>query len=336
MAKVEIYFLVLGSIFFDFLVGDPKFLIHPVQVIGFWIEKFSRTFLRNFKDKNFQCLGGLFLLLITITFSYFTGKYLEYKFFQSGGNIFWGIIILIGISSCLASKSLISSVREISELIDDASIDDRTNQDVINKVQRLVSRDVSSCSREDLLRSATESLTENSVDGIFGPLFWIFIGAFCINHSIYLPGPLSLGFSYKALSTLDSMVGYKHKPIKYLGFFSAKFEDYATYLPCRFVVMTLPLVSSKIFNCLNLITKTFSEGRHYESPNSGISEAIFAYVVNIQLGGKNKYKGKMIMKPILNHKGNKCNRNSIKHICNLIIRLEIFWLMMFSLIFFIN
>ena len=164
MAKIEIYFLVSGSIFFDFLVGDPKFLIHPVQVIGFWIEKFSRTFLRNFKDKNFQCLGGFLLLLITITFSYFTGKYLEYKFFQSGGNIFWGIIILLGISSCLANKSLISSVQEISELIDDVSIDDRTNQDVINKVQRLVSRDVSSCSREDLLRSATESLTENSVD----------------------------------------------------------------------------------------------------------------------------------------------------------------------------
>ena len=333
MAKVEIYFLVLGSIFFDFLVGDPKFLIHPVQVIGFWIEKFSRTFLRNFKDKNFQCLGGLLLLLITITFSYFTGKYLEYKFFQSGGNIFWGIIILLGISSCLASKSLISSVQEISELIDDVSIDDRTNQDVINKVQRLVSRDVSSCSREDLLRSATESLTENSVDGIFGPLFWIFIGAFCINHSIYLPGPLSLGFSYKALSTLDSMIGYKYEPFKYIGFFSAKFEDYATYIPSRIVVFTLPLVSTKISKYFYLIQKTFSEGGKYESPNSGISEAIFAHVANIKLGGENKYQEKIIFKPLLNLNGNKCNKNSIKHICNLIIRLEILWLIVFSIIF---
>ena len=336
MAKIEIYTLVLGSIFFDFLVGDPSFFVHPVQIIGFWIDTFSKTYLRYLKGKISQLLGGLFLLLSTLTISYFSGKYLELKFFQSGGNLFWGILILIGISSCLASKSLILSVQEISPLIEDESIDKAPNQYVIDKVQRLVSRDVSSCSKENLMRSATESLTENSVDGIFGPLFWIFIGAFCLNHSIYLPGPLSLGLSYKALSTLDSMVGYKYEPFKYIGFFSAKLEDYATYLPCRVVVFTLPLVSTKILNYFHLIEKTFTDGQKYDSPNSGISEAIFAYIVNIQLGGRNKYQEKIIFKPKLNCKGNKCNRNSIKHICNLIIRLEIFWLIMFSLIFFIN
>ena len=336
MAKIEIYVLVLGSIFFDFLIGDPKYLIHPVQIVGFWIDKFSKTYLRLLKGKNSQLLGGFFLLISTLTLSYCSGKYLELKFFQSEGNLFWGIIILSGISSCIASKSLISSVQEISHLIEDESLDKEPNQNVIDKVQRIVSRDVSSCSKENLMRSATESLTENSVDGIFGPLFWIFIGAFCLNHSIYLPGPLSLGFSYKALSTLDSMVGYKYKPLKYIGFFSAKLEDFATYLPCRFVVLTLPLVSTKVSNYCNLMQKTFSEGRKNESPNSGISEAIFAHIANIQLGGRNKYHEKMIFKPRLNYKGNKCNRNSITHICNLIIRLEFLWLILFSLIFFIN
>jgi len=336
LVKIEVYILVLGSIFFDLLVGDPSYLLHPVQIVGFWIDKFSKTYLRYFKDKNSQIFGGLFLLISTLTLSYFSGKYLELKFYQSEGNLFWGIIILSGISSCLASKSLISSVQEISHLIEDESLDNKPNQNVINKVQRLVSRDVSSCSKENLIRSATESLTENSVDGIFGPLFWIFIGAFCLNHSIYLPGPLSLGFSYKALSTLDSMVGYKYKPYKYIGLFSAKLEDYATYLPCRIVVLTLPLVSTKISNYFNLIQKTFSEGRKYESPNSGLSEAIFAYIADIKLGGENKYQGKIILKPILNSKGNKSSRNSIMHICNLIIRLEFFWLIIFSLIFLIN
>jgi len=336
LAQVEIYALVLGSIFFDFLVGDPTFLIHPVQIIGFWIDKFSKTILRYLKGKNSQILGGLFLLLSTLSLSYFSGKYLELKFFQSGGNLFWGILILIGISSCLASKSLILSVQEIAPLIEEESINQAPNQNVIDKVQRLVSRDVSSCSKENLMRSAAESLTENSVDGIFGPLFWIFIGAFSLNHSIYLPGPLSLGWSYKALSTLDSMVGYKYKPFKYIGFFSAKLEDYATYLPCRVVVLTLPLVSTKILDYFNLIKKTFSEGGKYESPNSGISEAIFANITNIQLGGRNKYQGTIIYKPILNYEGNKSNRKSVTHICNLIIRLELLWLIVFSLIFFIN
>ena len=132
------------------------------------------------------------------------------------------------------------------------------------------------------------------------------------------------------------MVGYKYKPYKYIGLFSAKLEDYATYLPCRIVVLTLPLVSTKISNYFNLIQKTFSEGRKYESPNSGLSEAIFAYIADIKLGGENKYQGKIILKPILNSKGNKSSRNSIMHICNLIIRLEFFWLIIFSLIFLIN
>ena len=336
MAKIEIYLIVIGSIFFDFLIGDPRFFLHPVQIIGFWIDRFSKTSLSYLKGKNSQLLGGLLLLLSTLTLSYFSGKYLELKFFQSGGNLFWAIIILIGISSCLASKSLISSVKEISYLIKNESLDKKPNQNIIDKVQRLVSRDVSSCSKANLMRSATESLTENSVDGIFGPLFWIFIGAFCLKHSIYLPGPLSLGFSYKALSTLDSMVGYKHEPFKYIGFFSAKLEDYATYLPCRVVVLTLPLVSTKISNYFYLIKKTFSEGQMYESPNSGLSEAIFAYIANIQLGGRNKYQEKIIFKPTLNFKGNKCNSNAITHISNLIIRLELLWLIVFSLIFFIN
>ena len=336
MAKVEIYILVLGSILFDFLVGDPTFLLHPVQIIGFWIDKFSKTYLRYLKGKISQLLGGLFLLLSTLTISYFSGKYLELKFFQSGGNLFWGAIVLFGISSCLASKSLISSVKEISYLIEEKSLDLKPNQNLINKVQRLVSRDVSSCSQENLLRSATESLTENSVDGIFGPLFWIFIGTFCLNHSIYLPGPLSLGFSYKALSTLDSMIGYKDNSFKYLGFFSAKLEDYATYIPSRVVVLTLPLVSTKIPKYFNLIEKTFSDGRKYESPNSGISEAIFAHIANIQLGGENKYKEQTIFKPLLNYTGNKCNRDSIMQICNLIIRLELLWISVYSLILFLN
>ena len=336
MAKIEIFALLSGSIFFDFLIGDPTFLVHPVQIIGFLIDKFSKTILKFVKKKNYQLLGGLFLLLLILTLSFFSGKFLELKFYQSEGNLFWGIIILIGISSCLAGKSLISSVLEITLLIGDKSLEEKIDQNVIHKVQRLVSRDVSSCSKENLMRSATESLTENSVDGIFGPLFWIFIGVFCLNHSIYLPGPLSLGFSYKALSTLDSMIGYKHEPFKYIGFFSAKLEDYATYIPCRLVVLTLPLVSTKISSYFNLIEKTYSAGRKYDSPNSGFSEAIFAYIANIQLGGENKYQEQIIFKPRLNYNGNKCNRNSITHICNLIIRLEFLWLIFFSLIFFIN
>ena len=184
------------------------------------------------------------------------------------------------------------------------------------------------------MRSSSESLTENSVDGIFGPLFWIFIGTVFIKFSIFLPGPLSLGFSYKAISTLDSMIGYKYDHYKYLGFFSAKIEDCSTFLPSRLVLLTLPLVSSKIKRYISVIKKSYSDGIKYDSPNSGISEAIFAYISNIKLGGENKYNDEIIEKPIINSNGDICSKEKINIICQLILRLQILWIITFTIIFF--
>ncbi len=335
MAPVNIYILLLGSILLDFLIGDPAFLIHPVQIIGFWISWISKTYQRFLQKKIFLFFGGFIIFLSSVILSYIAGKYVELRFFQSNAKTFWGIITILGISSCLATKSLISSVLEVANLVEQNFHDEESKQSAIRKVQRLVSREVGSFSKENLLRYATESLTENSVDGIFGPLFWIFIGAICIKHSIYYPGPLSLGFSYKAISTLDSMIGYKYMPYKYLGLVSAKIEDYVTFLPCRLVVLTLPLVSEKISNYFFLIKKTFYEGRKYESPNAGMSEGIFAYIADVRLGGENRYRDKKIFKPLLNPKGNKCNKNSIRKICRLIIKLQILWIVFFSIVFFI-
>jgi len=200
------------------------------------------------------------------------------------------LLIFFGLSSCIATKGLISSVKEIAELIEREEINDQNKRIIKEKVQRIVSRDVSSSSLEHLLRSSTESLTENSVDGIFGPLFWIFIGIVFMKFSVFLPGPLSLGFSYKAISTLDSMIGYKYDYFKYLGFFSAKIEDIFTFVPSRLVLITLPLVSSKVNEYGSIIKKSYLDGKKYDSPNAGISEAIFAYIAGIKLGGKSKYK----------------------------------------------
>ena len=165
---------------------------------------------------------------------------------QSRDHFFVGLLIFFGLSRCIATKGLISSVKEIAELIERKEFNDENERIIKEKVQRIVSRDVRSSSIKHLLRSSTESLTENSVDGIFGPLFWSFIGIVFMKFSIFLPGPLSLGFSYKAISTLDSMIGYKYDYFRYLGFFSAKIEDIFTFVPSRLVLITLPLVLSLI------------------------------------------------------------------------------------------
>ena len=335
MAEINLFLIFIGSIGFDLLIGDPKFIIHPVQIIGIYIKNITNFFIHHFgKDKKILFWGGLFIAISTVSISFAFGKLIEVIFFQSNSNFIIGISIFLSLSSCLASKSLCSSVKEISRLIENKIINKQTERIIREKVQRIVSRDISSSSLYHLLRSSTESLTENSVDGIFGPLFWIFIGLVFMKFSILLPGPLSLGFSYKAISTLDSMLGYKYQYYKYLGFFSAKIEDYSTFLPARLVLLTLPLVSSKINKYATIIKKSYFDGIKYESPNSGISEAVFAYTSNVKLGGKSKYKDKIVEKPIINPNGAICNGDKINLICELILRLQLLWIIFFTLIFF--
>ncbi|MBO8221508.1 adenosylcobinamide-phosphate synthase CbiB [Prochlorococcus marinus] len=336
MAEINLFLIFLGSIGFDLLIGDPKFLIHPVQIIGFYISKISDYFIKNFgENKKILFWGGLFIAISTIGISFSLGKLIELSYLQSRNHFFSGLLIFFGLSSCIASKGLITSVKEIAELIERKEINDQNKRLIKDKVQRIVSRDVKSSSIKHLMRSSAESLTENSVDGIFGPLFWIFIGIVFIKFSVYLPGPLSLGFSYKAISTLDSMIGYKYNYFRYLGFFSAKIEDIFTFVPSRLVLISLPLVSDKVNESISIIKNSYLDGKKYDSPNAGLSEAIFAYVSDIKLGGKSKYKNKIIEKPIINATGDNCNEEKIKLICQLILRLQFLWIIIFVLVFFI-
>ena len=131
------------------------------------------------------------------------------------------------------------------------------------------------------------------------------------------------------------MIGYKYDYFKYLGFFSAKIEDIFTYVPSRLVLITLPLVSTKINQYISLIKKSYLDGKKYDSPNAGISEAIFAYVSGIKLGGKSKYKDEIIEKPIINATGDKCTEKKINLICQLILKLQFLWIIIFVLIYFV-
>ncbi len=302
--------------------------------MGVWRVLVGATY-KFGENKKILFWGGLFLAISTIGISFSLGKLIEISFLQLRNNLLSGLLIFFGLSSCIATKGLISSVKEIAALIENKEINIQNKNIIKEKVQRIVSRDVSSSSIGHLLRSTTESLTENSVDGIFGPLFWIFTGIILMKFSIFLPGPLSLGFSYKAISTLDSMIGYKYDYFKYLGFFSAKIEDVFTFIPSRLVLITLPLVSSKVKEYISIIRKSYLDGKRYDSPNSGISESIFAYISGIKLGGKSKYNNKIIQKPIINKNGDICSKEKINLICQLILKLQLLWIIIFVLIFLI-
>ena len=149
MAEINIFFLVISSIGLDLLIGDPLFLIHPVQIMGFFIKESSNFFIHlSRKKESILTFSGLIIALITIIVSYSLGKILEILFFKIN-NIFFGFLILFGLSSCLATRSLISSVKEISCLLNKKLIDQKTSKIIISKVQKIVSRDVTTSSPED-------------------------------------------------------------------------------------------------------------------------------------------------------------------------------------------
>jgi adenosylcobinamide-phosphate synthase len=155
-------------------------------------------------------------------------------------------------------------------------------------LSRIVSRETQGLGPHEIIRATVESIAENIVDGIISPLFYAFLGG----------APLALG--YKAVNTLDSMVGYKDDRYRYFGWASARLDDLANFIPARISVVILSLASlilGKRGSCAFKIA--IRDGGKNPSPNSGIPQAAMAGALEIQLGGLNIYKGKRVLKPKL-------------------------------------
>ena len=117
MAEINLFLIFLGSIGFDLLTGDPRFLIHPVQIIGLYIKKITDYFINNFgENQKILFWGGLIVAISSIGISFSLGKLIELSYVLSRNHFFSGLLIFFGLSSCFATKGLISSVKEIAEL----------------------------------------------------------------------------------------------------------------------------------------------------------------------------------------------------------------------------
>jgi len=144
LAEINLFLIFLGSIGFDLLIGDPTFLIHPVQIIGFYIKKITDYLINNFgENKNILFVGGFIIATSTIIMSFGLGKLIELSYMQSRNHFIGGLLIFFGLSSCIATNGLISSVKEIVELIKQKEINNQNKIIIQEKVQRIVSRDVS-------------------------------------------------------------------------------------------------------------------------------------------------------------------------------------------------
>ncbi len=273
-------------------------------------------------------IGGALITFIVIFLCGLSGWLIErlFLFFEIKNPILSIIFFAFILSSSLASRSLKTSIFEIINLISQENIGDSL-KDTRKKLGFIVGRDVENLDKSEILRASAETASENSVDGIFAPLFWMFLGTIFWEFNQFMPGPLAMAWIFKGSSTIDSMIGYKEGNLRWLGFTGAKLDDWMTWIPSRIVLLTLPFCCIPKESIVKTIRQAWKDGVIDSSPNSGISEAIFAYCAEVRMGGVNYYNGKKRIKPIIAKSYPKANVNSVKRILNLSLRLEFAWLL---------
>ena len=280
------------------------------------------------KNKFLLRIGGFLITFTLILISGTSGWIIEQASFSKVPilNISGSIILIVLLASTIAYRSLRQSVLAILNCLPEQP----SNQDLEKarkKLSHIVGRDVNHLDKNEILRATAESASENSVDGIFAPMFWMAIGIIFWSLSTKLPGPLTLALCFKASSTIDSMIGYKKGDLIWLGYAGAKLDDLLTWIPCRIVLLTLPFVSRRFYLIPKYIKEALVDGKNDESPNSGYSEAIFAHCFQIKMGGKNIYQGELIEKSILAINAPIANKFSIKRMLNGILYLELIWVL---------
>lgn len=256
----------------DCLLGDPIWLPHPVVYFGKAIA-FGERHLN--KGKNRLWKGALLsTLLIVLTFC-LTWVFLQcLNGFSSWLRWGWEIILVF---YCLAGTTLIHEVREVFRAVEKSLAEGR------KQVARIVGRDTSALSAQEVRTAALETLAENLSDGVVAPLFWYLL--------LGVPGMMA----YKMVNTLDSMIGYKNRRYALFGRWAARIDDAANYIPARLTALLMLLVTGK----LRSLAFVWKEGRNHLSPNSGYPEAALAAILNCRFGGPHDYFGEPVWKPYI-------------------------------------
>ncbi|MBD2136586.1 cobalamin biosynthesis protein [Anabaena sp. FACHB-1237] len=277
--------ILLLAAFLDYLIADPWGWPHPVRVIGWVISQLSKFCLKYCHTALNQRLTGALIAILVIVGTGLMGWLIIFAI-QIVDPVLAIVFQGIMLASCFAAKSLKNAAMEVLAPLKMGNV--TTAREILSNY---VGRDTENLSHTEILRSLLETVTENATDGVTAPLFYAIIGAF-----IPVIGSVPLALAYKASSTLDSMIGYKESPYTYLGWFSARCEDYLTWLPCRFTVITLAILSGKPGYVWQICQRDAIKD---PSPNSGWSECAYAAVLGVQMGGINWYRGIAKHKPLL-------------------------------------
>ena len=281
----------------DLWLGDPAWLPHPVVGFGKMIAYGEH---RLNKGSHRMLKGGMLaigLILLVFGFVWMLRTVLSvFALFIFDGThqqvyqlpVFLWLFDVIAIFYCLAGTTLIREVREVFRAVD------RSLEDGRRQVARIVGRDTSELSAQEIRTAALETLAENLSDGVIAPLFWLAVGG--------VPGMVA----YKMVNTLDSMIGYRTERYKDFGCWAARIDDIANYIPARLTALLmiigywlLAIGSRPKAKTPKLIAFVRRYGRNHASPNSGYPEAALAGILDCRFGGPHYYFGELFDKPYI-------------------------------------
>ena len=276
---MKILCVCLIGMILDWIFGDPVWLYHPVRIIGKWIS-FLEKILRKFagdqegNEKKLLIAGGiLWILVILASAAVPMGiLYLAEKLSPCAAFVlecFWCYQLL-------AARSLGKESKKVyKKLIQDDLSGARL------AVSMIVGRDTENLTVEGVTKAAVETVAENTNDGVIAPLIYMLIG-----------GPI-LGFVYKAVNTMDSMLGYKNEKYLYFGRVAAKMDDVAGFIPARISALLMILASCLLgMDGKNALWIWKRDRRKHASPNAAQTEAVCAGALQVQLAGDAWYFGK--------------------------------------------
>lgn len=266
----------------DLVVGDPPFLPHPVRWIGRlinWVE--AVLYDDRVSPRMQRAAGAVFWALVMLGVT--SGALAMLGLFEHMHKLLGEIAMIWLASTTLATRSLHLESNVVAVALGEGDLPTARKA-----LSRLVSRETESLDEEGVIRALLETVSENMSDGIVAPLLYLGMG-----------GPV-LAIAYKAVSTMDSMVGYQNDRYRHFGWFAARADDWANWIPARLTSLLMAVAGA----CLRLNWRASlriarRDARKTKSPNAGYPEASAAGALGVQLGGASVYFGKVVEKPTL-------------------------------------
>ncbi|NVL89658.1 MAG: cobalamin biosynthesis protein CobD [Desulfobacterales bacterium] len=306
MSDASFAWVLSAAFFLDIVIGDPAGLPHPIRWMGDWITSWEKRF-RHGRLSETTAGTLLVVALVSGTWLICAATIEVARAIHPDVALMFHMVLIY---YALSAKSLRAEALKVY-----AAMKQETMGEAKQRLSNIVGRDVEPLDEADVVRATVETVAENLVDGVIAPLFYAVLGG----------GALAM--AYKMVNTLDSMIGHKDERYERFGWFAARLDDAANFIPARISAIVIsfaaPIVRRSFMRTMKTAAK---DGKKHLSPNAGIPEAAFAGALGIRLGGPNFYRGRLVEKPYIGEETRPAQIDDIRTATTLMIASSFIWL----------